>query len=105
MPGPVSRLLFCLALALGAFAAHAKPLTLDIYNPGSDAIFPVTSVLIAGEKELILVDAQFEKNTPRLWLKKFATPEKNSPPFISATTSRIFILVPIICSKHSPKPN
>lgn len=65
MPGPVSRLLFCLALALGAFAAHAKPLTLDIYNPGSDAIFPVTSVLIAGEKELILVDAQFEKKTRR----------------------------------------
>lgn len=70
MPGPVSHLLFCLALALGAFAVHAKPLTLDIYNPGSDATFPVTSVLIAGEKELILVDAQFEKKHAEALVKK-----------------------------------
>jgi len=49
--------------ALG-FAAHAaaSTLTLDVYNPGEKAIFPVTSVLVSGEKEAILVDAQFGKS-------------------------------------------
>ena len=49
--------------ALG-FAAHAaaSTLTLDVYNPGDKAIFPVTSVLVSGEKEAILVDAQFGKS-------------------------------------------
>ncbi|WP_137803909.1 MBL fold metallo-hydrolase [Pseudomonas sp. G(2018)] len=52
-----------LATALG-FAAHASAstLTLDVYNPGTQAIFPVTSVLVSGEKEAILVDAQFGKS-------------------------------------------
>jgi glyoxylase-like metal-dependent hydrolase (beta-lactamase superfamily II) len=46
------------------FAAHAAAanLTLDVYNPGTQAIFPVTSVLVSGEKEAILVDAQFGKS-------------------------------------------
>lgn len=49
--------------ALG-FAAHAaaSTLTLDVYNPDEKAIFPVTSVLVSGEKEAILVDAQFGKS-------------------------------------------
>jgi glyoxylase-like metal-dependent hydrolase (beta-lactamase superfamily II) len=46
------------------FAAHASAatLTLDVYNPGEKAVFPVTSVLVSGEKEAILVDAQFGKS-------------------------------------------
>ena len=52
------------AIAL-SFAAHALaapgPLTLDVYNPGETAIFPVSSVLVSGEKDAILVDAQFGK--------------------------------------------
>jgi len=52
-----------LATSLG-FAAHANAstLTLDVYNPGEKAIFPVTSVLVSGEKDAILVDAQFGKS-------------------------------------------
>lgn len=42
-----------------ATTALAQPLTLDVYNPGDKAIFPVTSTLISGEREAILVDAQF----------------------------------------------
>ena len=52
------------AVALG-FTAHAGaapgPLTLDVYNPGVTAIFPVSSVLVSGDKDAILVDAQFGK--------------------------------------------
>ncbi|WP_285420512.1 MBL fold metallo-hydrolase [Pseudomonas sp. efr-133-TYG-5] len=53
-----------LATASLGFAAHAAAanLTLDVYNPGTQAIFPVTSVLVSGEKEAILVDAQFGKS-------------------------------------------
>ncbi|MBV7566615.1 MBL fold metallo-hydrolase [Pseudomonas sp. PDM27] len=53
-----------LASAAFGFVAHAaaSPLTLDVYNPGEKAIFPVTSVLVSGEKEAILVDAQFGKS-------------------------------------------
>ncbi|WP_201194038.1 MBL fold metallo-hydrolase [Pseudomonas fluorescens] len=49
-----------LAASLGfAVQASAAPLTLDVYNPGEQAIFPVTSVLVSGERDAILVDAQF----------------------------------------------
>lgn len=57
---------FLLGSAILGFAAHAAAaqpaLTLDVYNPGADAIFPVSSVLVSGEKDAILVDAQFGKS-------------------------------------------
>ena len=58
------RLLLTTAtLGFVAHAAAAEPvLTLDVYNPGTAAIFPVTSVLVSGKKEAILVDAQFGKS-------------------------------------------
>jgi glyoxylase-like metal-dependent hydrolase (beta-lactamase superfamily II) len=58
---PIKRLL--LATAALAFTAQgwAADLTLDVYNPGAAAIFPVTSVLVSGDKDAILVDAQFGK--------------------------------------------
>jgi len=56
----LQRLAATTALALGAsWASAATPLKLTVYNPGTEAIFPVTSVLVSGEKEAILVDAQF----------------------------------------------
>jgi glyoxylase-like metal-dependent hydrolase (beta-lactamase superfamily II) len=60
-----------LATALG-FAAHASAstLTLDVYNPGDKAIFPVTSVLVSGEKDAILVDAQFGKSQAEQLVEK-----------------------------------
>ena len=57
---------FALSAAMLGFAAHAAaapaPLTLDVYNPGTAAIFPVSSVLVSGDKDAILVDAQFGKS-------------------------------------------
>ena len=53
------RLLVSASLLTLATSAIAQPLTLDVYNPGDKAIFPVTSTLISGEREAILVDAQF----------------------------------------------
>lgn len=48
-----------LATTLLSGAALAGPLTVTVYNPGEKAIFPVSSELVSGDKEAILIDAQF----------------------------------------------
>lgn len=61
----ISRPLLALAAAFGilagstAIAAPAEPLKLEVYNPGDKALFPVSSVLVTGKQDAILVDAQF----------------------------------------------
>ncbi|PYG98259.1 hypothetical protein CVV67_22005 [Arthrobacter stackebrandtii] len=52
-------LLACVTLAGPALAA--EPLQLEVYNPGHEAIFPVSSVIVSGEHDAVLVDAQFGK--------------------------------------------
>jgi len=64
-------LLATVTLGFVAHAAAAQPaLTLDVYNPGTSAIFPVSSVLVSGEKEAILVDAQFGKSQAEQLVEK-----------------------------------
>ncbi|OBV36843.1 MBL fold metallo-hydrolase [Janthinobacterium psychrotolerans] len=53
--------LFAVGLSTLLPAAHAAaPLQLQVYNPGEKAIFPVSSVIVSGERDAILVDAQFQ---------------------------------------------
>lgn len=47
------------APATQAAEATAQPLKTEVYNPGEKGIFAVTSVLISGAEEAILIDAQF----------------------------------------------
>ncbi len=42
--------------------AQAEKLTLDIYNPGNNSVFPVSSEIISGPNEVVLIDAQFQNN-------------------------------------------
>ncbi len=49
-----------LATTLLSGAALAAPLSVTVYNPGEKAIFPVSSSLVTGDKEAILIDAQFD---------------------------------------------
>jgi len=54
-----------LTLTLASFTtlAHAaSPLTMEVYNPGEKSIFPVSSEIVSGEKEVVLIDAQFQGN-------------------------------------------
>ncbi|MFT3897610.1 MAG: MBL fold metallo-hydrolase [Thermomonas sp.] len=37
----------------------AQPLRTQVYNPGENGIFPVTSVLVTGQHDAVLIDAQF----------------------------------------------
>ncbi|MEZ8860463.1 Vmh family MBL fold metallo-hydrolase [Vibrio sp. 10N.247.311.51] len=50
-------------ISLGTVMASSVALSADLnithYNPGENAIFPASSVLVSGEKEVILFDAQF----------------------------------------------
>lgn len=68
-----------LATAALAFAAHASAaaLTLDVYNPGAEAIFPVSSVLVSGAKDAILVDAQFGKSQAEQLVQKIRASGKH----------------------------
>ena len=50
------------ALMTASFATVAAPLTLDVYNPGEKSIFPVSSEIISGKNEVVLIDAQFQKD-------------------------------------------
>ncbi|WP_297839234.1 MBL fold metallo-hydrolase [Pseudomonas sp.] len=55
-------LLASLAVSFASHAAASEPaLTLSVFNPGTQAMFPVSSVLVFGGHDAILVDAQFGK--------------------------------------------
>ncbi|WP_455466170.1 hypothetical protein [Bartonella sp. B39] len=51
---------FLTSMALSTIAS-ASTLNLKILNPGVEEIFPVTSALICGNHDAILIDAQFQK--------------------------------------------
>ncbi len=59
----IARRVFASLILLGGAGAAlaAEPLRVEVYNPGPQAIFPVSSVLVSGEKEAVLVDAQFAR--------------------------------------------
>ncbi|MFS2003859.1 MBL fold metallo-hydrolase [Duganella sp. CT11-25] len=56
----IKQTLLSAALAASA-AASAAPLTLDVFNPGEAAIFPVASVIVSGARDAVLIDAQFSR--------------------------------------------
>lgn len=71
---------FLATFALLGFAGAsqaAQPLKLDVYNPGEEAIFPVSSVLVTGEKDAVLVDAQFSKTQAEQIVEKIRKSGKN----------------------------
>lgn len=54
-------------------AAHAAPparLHLEVYNPGAKGIFPVSSEIISGAHEAILIDAQFQRSDAEALVQK-----------------------------------
>jgi glyoxylase-like metal-dependent hydrolase (beta-lactamase superfamily II) len=57
----IKQTLLSAGLAASIASASAAPLTLDVFNPGEAAIFPVASVLVSGAHDAVLVDAQFSR--------------------------------------------
>lgn len=69
-----------LTLATTAFfatSALATDLTLDIYNPGEASVFPVSSEIIYGDKDAVLIDVQFQKNDAQALVDKIKASGKN----------------------------
>ena len=55
--------LSAISLSLAAITTHAaQALQLEVYNPGEKSIFPVSSVIVSGKHDAILIDAQFQRN-------------------------------------------
>ncbi|GGK60271.1 MBL fold metallo-hydrolase [Amphritea balenae] len=48
---------------------QAADLTLKVFNPGDKSLFPVTSTLITGPTEAVLIDAQFQRDDAQSVLK------------------------------------
>ncbi|MGO2333394.1 MBL fold metallo-hydrolase [Providencia sp.] len=49
---------------------QAASLTLDVYNPGNNSVFPVSSEIISGDHEVVLIDAQFQNNDAQQLVNK-----------------------------------
>lgn len=64
------HLVLLLAIAASPSLYAAEPLSLDIYNPGENSLFAVSSEIIAGPHEVVLVDAQFQRNDAEELVKR-----------------------------------
>ncbi|WP_455275311.1 MBL fold metallo-hydrolase [Ralstonia thomasii] len=53
-----------------AHAAAPTPLHLEVYNPGDKGVFPVSSEIITGAHEAILIDAQFQRSDAEALVQK-----------------------------------
>ncbi|MCW1963964.1 MBL fold metallo-hydrolase [Chryseobacterium viscerum] len=70
--------IFSSVLLLGfASILWAGNLKIKVYNPGTKAIFSVTSTIIYGDKDAILVDAQFQKQYVEQLIKEVKATGKN----------------------------
>lgn len=72
------------ALSLAGHALAAEPLKLEVYNPGAQSIFPVSSQIVSGPTEAVLIDAQFQRNDAEVLVEKVrATGKKLTTIYIS----------------------
>lgn len=53
-----------------------QPLSIDVYHPGKDAVFAVSSVLVKGQSEAILIDAQFAETDARKLVEEIRASSK-----------------------------
>ena len=69
---------------VSTFATAANTLTMEVYNPGEQSVFPVSSEIISGKHEVALIDAQFQRNDAEALVKKIkATGKKLTTVYIS----------------------
>ena len=63
--------------AIVALSANAKGLSLKVYNPGTKAIFPVSSTIDYVKNDAALIDAQFQKQYAEEVVKEIKALKKN----------------------------
>ena len=72
----IQKKLWSLLALLGFISIFAGNLKVKVYNPGTKAIFPITSTIIYGDKDAILVDAQFQKQYAEQLVKEIKSNRK-----------------------------
>lgn len=83
-PGVVLAASSAPSVATQASQAVAQPLTIQVFNPGEAAIFAVSSVLVEGKNEAVLIDAQFSAEQARKLAEQIkATGKRLSTIYIS----------------------
>lgn len=71
------KLLPLIILFFAVNMLSAGNLRIKVYNPGSKAIFSVTSTIIYGDKDAMLIDAQFQKQYAEQLVKEIKATGKN----------------------------
>lgn len=66
----LSTLATATLLVTASSFSQAANLTLDVYNPGNNSVFPVSSEIISGDNEVVLIDAQFQNNDAQQLVNK-----------------------------------
>ena len=76
----ISSAVLAATLGLAPLAATAaQPLKLEVYNPGAKSMFPVSSEIVTGQTDAVLIDAQFQRNDAEALVQKIkATGKKRS---------------------------
>ncbi|WBF46393.1 MBL fold metallo-hydrolase [Serratia rubidaea] len=70
--------------AVSTYSSAADALTMEVYNPGENSVFPVSSEIISGQHEVALIDAQFQRNDAQQLVEKIkATGKKLTTVYIS----------------------
>ena len=73
----LKKIVLSAVMTVIALSGEAKGLTLKVYNPGTSAIFPVTSTIVYGKKDAALIDAQFQKQYAEQVVKEIKDMKKN----------------------------
>src|SRR5688500_19894944 len=70
--------------ASAATSGSPTRLEIEVYNPGAKGIFPVSSSIISGGSEVMLIDAQFRRSDAEALVSKLkATGKKLTTVYIS----------------------
>ncbi|MEY8761463.1 MoaF-related domain-containing protein [Chryseobacterium tongliaoense] len=97
------KLLSFVAILGFVSALFAGNLKIKVYNPGAKAIFPITSTIIYGDKDVMLVDAQFQKQYAEQLVKEIKATGKNlTTVFISHSDPDFYFGLDVI-KKAFPK--
>lgn len=90
-------------LSMAGHALAAEPLKLEVYNPGAQSIFPVSSQIVSGPTEAVLIDAQFQSNDAQVLVEKIrATGKKLTTVYISHSDPDYYFGLDVI---HSAFPD
>ena len=73
----LKKIVLSAVMTVIALSGEAKGLALKVYNPGTSAIFPVTSTIVYGKKDAALIDAQFQKQYAEQVVKEIKDMKKN----------------------------